>query len=135
MDRALVSGTKGRGFESRIARHLFRKMRINQRKSYIAILVLLVWTIHLLSDISFAQEKKTEELEPHHIQMLKQFKNKIEGWLKDINERIENEDITRFEVRFLEILRSILEWARDKIDSWIESEGKKIKKRGKGEDI
>ncbi len=110
-------------------------MLIDQRKSHIAILILVLWTFHLLFAISFAQEKKSEELEPHHIQMLKQFKIKIEGWLKDINERIESEDITRFEVRFLEILRSILEWARDKIDGWIESESKKIKKKGKGEDI
>ena len=53
--------------------------------------------------------------------ILKEFKETVEGWLKSLNERIEREDITRFEVRFLEILRSILEWVKEKIDSWIES--------------
>ena len=53
--------------------------------------------------------------------ILKEFKETVEGWLKSLNERIEREDITRFEVRFLEILRGILEWVKEKIDSWIES--------------
>ncbi len=102
---------------------------------YLPILILILVFIYFSSGMAFAQEKKSEEPEPHHIQMLKQFKSKIEGWLKSINERIESEDITRFEVRFLEILRSILEWSRDKIDQWISSEEKKPQRRLKGEDL
>gem|GEM_PF-1556048 len=130
----MVSGTKGRGFESRIARHHF-KMLIKKKTPYFLIFVLIPVLISLSFGIPFAQEKKAEEPEPHHIQMLKQFKMKIEGWLKDINDRIESEDVTRFEVRFLEILRSILEWTRDKMDDWIQSEKAKSKRKGRTEDI
>jgi hypothetical protein len=45
----------------------------------------------------------------------------VDAWLKSLNEKIEREDITRFEVRFYEILRNILEWVKEKIDSKIES--------------
>ncbi|MGQ9509840.1 MAG: hypothetical protein ACUVTN_10635 [Thermodesulfobacteriota bacterium] len=102
---------------------------------YLTIFILILLFICLSLGIPFAQGKRSEEPEPHHIQMLKQLKSKIEGWLKSINERIESEDITRFEVRFLEILRSLLEWSRDKIDQWIGSEGKKSERRLKGEDL
>jgi len=47
----------------------------------------------------------------------------LDEWLKSINEEIESEDVTRFKVRFLEILRSILEWVRDRLESWLESSG------------
>jgi len=57
----------------------------------------------------------------HLIQLLKELKGTVDGWLKSLNERIEREDVTRLEVRFLEILRSILEWVKEKIDSHIES--------------
>ena len=57
----------------------------------------------------------------------------MDGWLKDLNERIEREDVTRFEVRFLEILRNILEWVKEKIDAKIESsEEKKPEKEERG---
>lgn len=67
------------------------------------------------------KEEQKGEADPYTVSLLKQLREKIDGWLKSINERIEKEDITRFEVRFLEILRSILEWVRGKIDSKLES--------------
>jgi hypothetical protein len=110
-------------------------MLTKKRIPYLPLFISILVFIYFSSGIPFAQEKKSEEPEPHHIQMLKQFKMKIEGWLKDINERIESEDVTRFEVRFLEILRSILEWVRDKMDDWIQSETAKSKRKGRMEDI
>ncbi len=61
------------------------------------------------------------ETDPHLILVLKEIQKKLDEWLKTLNERIESEDITRFEVRFLEILRNILEWIKEKIDAKIES--------------
>ena len=76
------------------------------------------------------KEGKKGETDPHFILILKQVKEKLDAWLKSLNERIESEDVTRFEVRFLEILRSILEWVKEKIDSKIaSSEGKKEEKK------
>jgi len=66
-------------------------------------------------------EGKKEETDPHLLQVLKEIQRKLDEWLKSINERIESEDVTRFEVRFLEILRSVLEWAKEKVDAKIES--------------
>ena len=75
------------------------------------------------------EEKKEEDSQ--YIALLKQVKEKVDGWLKSINERIEKEDVTRLEVRFLEILRNILEWVKEKIDSKLESlKEKKPKERG-----
>ena len=68
----------------------------------------------------------------YSIALLKQMREKVDAWLKSLNEKIEREDITRFEVRFYEILRNILEWVREKIDARIESsEEQKPKKKGK----
>ena len=67
------------------------------------------------------KEEKRGGTDSNNVLILKQFKEIVDGWLKSLNERIEREDVTRFEVRFLEILRSILEWVKEKIDSWIES--------------
>ncbi len=64
------------------------------------------------------------------IDLLRQLKQIVDGWLKSINEKIENEDVTRFKVRFLEILRSVLEWLRDKIDSWLETSEKDMREKG-----
>ena len=64
---------------------------------------------------------KKEAADSNYIQILKQLKVKVDGWLKDLNERIESEDVSRLEVRFLEILRNILEWVKEKIDAKIES--------------
>jgi hypothetical protein len=57
----------------------------------------------------------------HLILLLKNISEALDGWLKSINERIESEDVTKIEVRFLEMLRSILEWIKEKIDPKIES--------------
>ena len=64
--------------------------------------------------------KKSQE-DSHLILLLKNVREALDGWLKSINERIESEDVTKIEVRFLEILRSILEWVKEKIDAKIES--------------
>ncbi len=85
--------------------------------------------------ITLAQnEREKEETDPHLILILKELQKKLDEWLKSLNERIESEDITRFEVRFLEILRNILEWIKEKVDAKIESSGqeKPIKKQRKG---
>jgi hypothetical protein len=77
-------------------------------------------------------EGKKEETDPHLVQVLKEIQRKLDEWLKSINERIESEDVTRFEVRFLEILRSVLEWIKEKVDAKIESaEREKPRQKGK----
>jgi hypothetical protein len=79
-------------------------------------------------------EEKKGETDPHFILILKEIQKKLDEWLKSLNERIESEDITRFEVRFLEILRNILEWIKEKVDAKIESSEKEkpIKKEKRG---
>ena len=77
----------------------------------------------LLTQNTEQEEKKEEDTQ--YISLLKQIKEKVDGWLKSINERIEREDVTRLEVRFLEILRNILEWVKEKIDSKLESSKEK----------
>jgi hypothetical protein len=76
------------------------------------------------------EEEKKEQADPHMIQVLKEIQRKLDEWLKSLNERIESEDVTRFEVRFIEILRNILEWIKEKVDAKIESseQEKPIKK-------
>jgi hypothetical protein len=74
--------------------------------------------------------EKGAEQDPVLMQLLKELKQIVDGWLKSINEEIENEDVTRFKVRFLEILRSILEWLKDKIDSWLETSEKDMREKG-----
>jgi hypothetical protein len=64
-------------------------------------------------------EKKEED--SHLIQVLRRVQEVLDGWLKSLNERIESEDITRLEVRFLEVLRSFLEWVKGKVDAKVES--------------
>ena len=75
------------------------------------------------------QDEKTGETDPHMLLILKEIQRKLDEWLKAINERIESQDITRFEVRFLEILRNILEWIKEKVDAKVE-EGEKGKPTG-----
>ena len=65
--------------------------------------------------------EKKRGTDSHLTQLLKELKGTVDGWLKSLNERIEREDVTQLEIRFLEILRSILEWVKEKIDSQIES--------------
>jgi len=74
-------------------------------------------------------EKKGEK-DTFLIDLLRQLKQTVDGWLKSINEEIENEDVTRFKVRFLEILRSFLEWVKEKIDSWLEASEKDMREKG-----
>jgi len=76
-------------------------------------------------------EGKKEQTDPHLILVLKRLREKLDEWLKSLNDRIESEDISRLEVRFLEVLRSILEWVREKVDAKIESseKGKTPEKR------
>ena len=69
-------------------------------------------------------EEKKEQTDPHLILVLKRLREKLDEWIKSLNDRIESENITRLEVRFLEILRSILEWVREKVDAKIESSEK-----------
>ena len=77
-----------------------------------------------------SQEERKEQVEPYMLQVLKKAQEKLDAWLKSLNDRIENEDVARFEVRFLEILRSILEWVKEKVDAKVES-GEKSKERKK----
>ena len=90
------------------------------------------------SGMVWAQNRGGEgkgEQDSHYVQMMRQLRMKVDGWLKDLNQRIESEDVTRFEVRFLEILRSLLEWVGEKIDAQIESGEKKPKKKTRGEEV
>jgi len=63
------------------------------------------------------KEGKKGETDPHLILILKEIQKKLDEWLKKLNERIESEDITRFEIRFLEILRIL----REKLNEWLKS--------------
>ena len=69
-------------------------------------------------------EGKKGQTDPHLILVLKRLRGKLDKWLKSINDRIESENITDLEVRFLEVLRSLLEWVREKVDAKIESSEK-----------
>jgi hypothetical protein len=84
--------------------------------------------------IVLTQDRKEEENRGEKdtalIDLLKDLKQIVDGWLKSINEEIENEDVTRFKVRFLEILRSILEWVKEKIDSWLETSERDRREKG-----
>jgi len=79
------------------------------------------------------EEVEKREGDSYTIAILKILREKLDDWLKSLNDRIESEDITRLEVRFLEILRSLLEWVRDKVNTRIEPlEEKKPGKKGRG---
>jgi hypothetical protein len=80
------------------------------------------------------QEKKDDrrEEDSHFVQILQNFQEMVDGWLKSLNERIEREDVTRFEVRFLEILRNILEWVKEKLDEQIDSARDQKQRKEKG---
>jgi hypothetical protein len=67
------------------------------------------------------EEKEEKGQVDSQLALLLKIQEALNGWLKSINERIESEDVTKIEVRFLEILRSILEWIKEKIDAKIES--------------
>ncbi len=78
--------------------------------------------------VPIQEDKEKGEEDPHMLQILKEIQKKLDGWLKSLNERIESEDVSRFEVRFLEILRNILEWVKEKVDAKIESSEKGMPK-------
>jgi hypothetical protein len=84
--------------------------------------------------IPIQDEGEKGEGDPYMLQILKEIQKKLDEWLKSLNETIESEDVSRFKVRFLEILRNILEWVKEKVDAKIESSEKEkpIKKRQKG---
>jgi len=106
----------------------FRNLRLGVPKDAKGTEARIVLTQHLEKD------EKKEEKDPHYILLLKQVKEKVDGWLKSLNERIEREDITRLEVRFLEILRSILEWVKEKIDAKIGSPEEKRDRGGSSQE-
>jgi thiamine kinase-like enzyme len=82
--------------------------------------------------IVLTQETEKEEGDPHFMLILKKVQEVLDGWLKSLNERIENEDVTRLEVRFLEVLRSILEWVKEKVDAKLESYREEGPKKERG---
>jgi hypothetical protein len=75
---------------------------------------------------SAEKEEKKDGTDPYWLQTLIQIQEQLDNWLKSLNERIESKDVSRIEVRFLEILRNILEWVKEKVDAKIDSS------RGKG---
>ena len=82
----------------------------------------------------FTQNAEKEDSDADWTRLLKEIQEKLNAWLKSINERIESQDVSRIEVRFLEVLRNILEWVKEKVDAKIEgSKGKPIKKKGRFE--
>ena len=66
-------------------------------------------------------ENQKKEEDSHLIQVLRSVQEVLDGWLKSLNELIESEEITRLEVRFLEVLRSVLEWVKARVDAKIDS--------------
>ena len=66
-------------------------------------------------------EGEREEGDSTENQLLKKIQEQLNEWLKSINERIESEEVSRLEVRFLEILRNVLEWVKEKVDKKVES--------------
>jgi len=112
----------------------------------IAILILITTASDIFKPVTDKKENMekprivlTQDMEKegnkdtYSIALLKQISEKLDEWLKSLNEKIEREDITRFEVRFYEFLRNILEWVKEKIDAKIDSsEEQKPKKREKG---
>jgi len=86
------------------------------------------------SILSIQDEKEGGETDPHLIQILKEIQKKLDEWLRKLNDRIEKEDVTRLGVRFLEMIRNVLEWVKEKVDAKIASyeKEKPIKKQKKG---
>ncbi len=78
------------------------------------------------------KEGKEVSEDTYYVTFLKQTREKVDEWLKSLNEKIDQEGITRFEVRFYEISRNILEWVRETIDAKVKSsEEKKLRQREK----
>jgi hypothetical protein len=66
-------------------------------------------------------EKEKGDADPYMFQIWKEIQKKLDEWLRRLNDRIESEDVTRFGVRFLEMIRNILEWMKEKVDAKVES--------------
>ncbi len=79
-------------------------------------------------------EKDGKE-DTYSIALLKQMREKVDAWLKSLNEKIEREDITRLEVRFYEFLRDLLEWVKEKIDAKIDSSDEEKPEKGEKEGL
>jgi hypothetical protein len=80
--------------------------------------------------ILIQDEKEKGDTDPYMLQIWKEIQKKLDDWLRKLNDRIESEDVTRFGVRFLEMIRNILEWIKEKVDARIESyqKGKPIQR-------
>ncbi len=147
----MASGAKGRGFDPRIAHHLTiiigfdpggqKKVMKKWVGPFVSLLLVIVlvyfmapfqlpaqresWNSKvkpvpaIFGRMDEDEEKKNEDTQL--VQVLKRVQEILDGWLKSLNERIESEDVTRLEVRFLEVLRSFLEWVKGKVDAKIES--------------
>jgi len=78
------------------------------------------------------EEGKGGSEDTYYITFLKQSREKVDEWLELLNKKIEQEDVTHFEVRFYEISRNFLEWLRETIDSKVKSsEEKRLKQTEK----
>jgi len=80
----------------------------------------------MLAQRAEKEEKREERDDSYWVQILIQVQEKLDAWLKSTNERIESQDVSRIEVRFLEVLRNVLEWVKEKVDAEI------VSSRGKG---
>jgi len=88
--------------------------------------------LRVILTLNTDKEGKGGSEDTYYITVLKQTREKVDEWLKSLNEKIEQEDITHFEVRFYEISRNILEWIGETIDAKVRSsEEKKLKQREK----
>ena len=75
------------------------------------------------------QTMEKDETEPQWTRFFKEIQEVLDGWLKSINERIERQDVSKIEVRFLEVLRNILEWVKEKVDAKVDSLKEKAPKK------
>ena len=79
--------------------------------------------------VMMAQNMEKDETEPQWTRLFKEIQEMLDGWLKSLNERIERQDVSKIEVRFLEVLRNILEWLKEKVDAKVESSKEKAPKK------
>ena len=80
------------------------------------------------AELTRIAEGEREDGDSTENQLLKKIQEQLNEWLKSVNERIESEEVSRLEVRFLEMLRNVLEWVKEKVDKKVESS----KGRGSG---
>ncbi len=82
--------------------------------------------------VTMTQNLEKDESEPQWARLFKEIQEMLDGWLKTLNERIERQDVSKIEVRFLEVLRNILEWVKEKVDAKVDSYKEKApKKKGR----